>query len=234
MKNVIYDNGVEYNPGTLDYTYNIILNLKKILPNFSEYLFIVYNCLTDTPPISRNFKHDKKILFWEAGTYRKQPFNSIKSDYLCIFSTHVKTIPGIVYSMPLGYWDSKVDGELVSMPERMYDISFTGCLNRNRVHLASLLSNKTKEWIALGLQKNKEKTLETINTIIQWKHTKDYFMFTEDFGKGLDKEKYTYILRNSKVVLSPRGWISPECFRMYEAMKLGCVVITEKLPERVL
>lgn len=232
MKNVIYDDGKELNPGTLDYTYTVLTHLKKLLPNFNDYLFIVYNHLGTTLPASRNFKHDKKILFWEAGTYRRQPFDEIKDDYLSIFSTHAKSRHKVVHSIPLGYWDSKVDGRIIEMPERMYDISFTGCLNRNRVHLASLLSGRSKEWIALGLLKRQKKTLEIINRIVQWRYTNDYFMFTEDFGAGLDKEKYTYILRNSKVILSPRGWISTECFRMYEAMKMGCAVITETLPDR--
>ena len=191
MKNVIYDDGKELVPGTLDYTYSIISHLKKKMPDFNEYLFIVYNHLGTILPASRNFKHDKKILFWEAGTFRRQPFDDIKSDYLHIFSTHAKTKHGVVNSMPLGYWDSKVFGKVVEMSERMHEISFVGCLNRNRVHLASLLSGKSKEWIAVGLLKRKKKTLELLNTIIQWKYTNDYFMFTEDFGAGLDKENYS-------------------------------------------
>jgi len=232
MKNVIYDDGKQLDPGTLDYTYSIISNLKKSLPNFNEYLFIVYNHLGTTLPISRNFKHDKKILFWEAGESKQQPFDEIKSDYLHIFSNYVKTNPRVVNSIPLGYWDSKIFGKVIEMSERLHDISFIGCLNRNRVHLASLLSGRSKEWIALGLLKRKEKTLETLNAIIQWRYTNDYFLFTKDFGAGLDKEKYSYRLRNSKIVLCPRGWVNTECFRMFEAMKMGCVVITEKLPER--
>lgn len=72
MKNVIYDDGKELRPGNLDYTYSIIKHLKKLLPGFDEYLFIVYNHLGFNIPASRNFKHDKKILFWEAGTFRRQ------------------------------------------------------------------------------------------------------------------------------------------------------------------
>ncbi len=231
MKNVIYDTGVELKVDTINYTYTIIQHLKRLLPNFNDYLFIVYNHLGTTLPASRNFRHDKKILFWEAGQGRRQPFDDIKHDYRLIFSTHARTRENI-YSMPLGYWDTRVFGRIVPVAERMYNVSFVGCLNRNRVHLASLLSGRSKEWIALGLLKRQKKTLEIINRIVQWRYTNDYFMFTEDFAAGVDRERYSYLLRNSKVVLCPRGFVSTECFRMYEGMKHECVVITEKLPER--
>ena len=88
MKNVIYDDGTELNPDHYTYTFSIIKHLRRLIPNFDDYLFIVYNTLGTTLPISRNFKHDKKILFFEGGSKRQQPFDSIKHDYSLIFSTH--------------------------------------------------------------------------------------------------------------------------------------------------
>ena len=231
MKNVINDDGTELCPGTIDYTYNILSCLRRIIPDFDTYLFIVYNHNGTTLPASRNFWHPKKVLFWEAGENQQQPFSQIKKDYLHIFSNHNKG-GGKVHPIPLGYWDSRIKGERVEMSERMYNISFLGCLNRNRVALASLLSGRPKEWIALGLLRKKEKTLETVNRLALWHNNRDFYNFTGDFGAGFPKERYAYIIRNSKIVLAPRGWVSAECFRMYEGMMFGCVVITEKLPER--
>jgi hypothetical protein len=67
MKNVIYDTGVELKHVDIDYTYSIVSHLRRLLPDFDDYLFIEYNHLGTVLPASRNFKHDKKILFWEAG-----------------------------------------------------------------------------------------------------------------------------------------------------------------------
>ena len=232
MKNVINDDGTELVPtGGIDFTYNVISHLKKLLPKFDDYLFILFNHNGTTLPISRNFWHCKKILFWEAGENKQQQFGKVKSDYLCIFTHYASSRPN-VYSIPLGYFTSEVSGETIEMPERLFDISFTGCLNRNRARLASLLSGKKVQWIADGLEKRKKKTLVTLNRIIKWEHNNDYFYFTEDFNVGLNKERYSLVLRNSRIVLCPRGWVNAETFRMYEAMKFGCVVITEKLPER--
>lgn len=64
MKNVIEDNGVEVELNKNDYIDSIIINLRENLSNFKDYLFIKFCELGDRLPISRNFKHDKKVLFW--------------------------------------------------------------------------------------------------------------------------------------------------------------------------
>ena len=118
------------------------------------------------------------------------------------------------------------------MEERLFNLSFVGCLNRNRVLLASLVSGKPRRKIIDGLIKRKEKTLKSINEFVKWEHNNDYFYFAEDFNRGLKKDRYAFILKNSKIALCPRGWVNTETFRLYEAMKAGCVVIAEKLPVR--
>lgn len=58
-----------------------------------------------------------------------------------------------------------------------------------------------------------------------------YIRFYSGFNNGDDYNKYAYYLQNSKIVLSPKGFHSTECFRFYEAMRQGCIVITEELPK---
>lgn len=232
MKNVINDDGTKIFPPVEPwYTYKIIIELKKILPDFNNYLFIFYNHNGTTLPISRNFKHDKKILFWEAGENKQQQFNKIKSDYLCIF-THYAKSHGKIHSFPLGYFKNELNSDVIEMSERFFNISFTGCLNRNRLSLASILSGKPKRYLISKLINQKKKTLDTINSIVKLDYNNDYFQFNEDFNTGLNTERYLYFLKNSKIILCPRGWLNTETFRMYEAMRYGCVVITEKLPNR--
>ena len=50
------------------------------------------------------------------------------------------------------------------------------------------------------------------------------------FEAGLTPDKYGTLLANSKIILSPKGFFNTECFRFYEALRQGCIVITEKLP----
>ena len=84
----------------------------------------------------------------------------------------------------------------------------------------------------MGLSFYKNKTLKILNKILQWKWNSDFFQFNEDFNKGMDSESYQYFLQHSKISLCPKGWANSETFRLYEAMKYGCVVISEELPDR--
>jgi hypothetical protein len=51
-------------------------------------------------------------------------------------------------------------------------------------------------------------------------------------GKGLSPEIYTKTLANAKIALVPRGNYANESYRLLEAAKLGCVIVTETLPPR--
>jgi hypothetical protein len=50
-------------------------------------------------------------------------------------------------------------------------------------------------------------------------------------GKRLSPEDYTRALANAKIALAPRGNFD-ETFRLFEAAKLGCVIISDPLPQR--
>jgi len=49
--------------------------------------------------------------------------------------------------------------------------------------------------------------------------------------QGLSFEQYAQYIKNSKIVLTPHGSVAEECFRHYEAVKCGCIIISERLPE---
>lgn len=54
-----------------------------------------------------------------------------------------------------------------------------------------------------------------------------YMMLTEGFAQGLSTDKYHLLLSESKTVPSPRGYISPDSFRLYEAIEAGAVPIPQ-------
>lgn len=51
-------------------------------------------------------------------------------------------------------------------------------------------------------------------------------------AKGLTPAVYTQSLADAKIALAPRGNYDAESWRLYEAAKLGCVMVTEPLPQR--
>jgi hypothetical protein len=50
-------------------------------------------------------------------------------------------------------------------------------------------------------------------------------------GKRLSPEAYTHTLASAKIALAPRGNLD-ETYRLIEAAKLGCVIVSEPLPQR--
>lgn len=59
-----------------------------------------------------------------------------------------------------------------------------------------------------------------------------YIRFTDGFSKGLTVGEYGRMISNSKIVISPPGISNPECFRHYEGLRAGCVVLVEKIPHK--
>ena len=53
-----------------------------------------------------------------------------------------------------------------------------------------------------------------------------------DSANLLGPEAYTQALANAKIALAPRGNSDAETYRIFEAAKLGCVIISEPLPSR--
>ena len=232
MKNVIDELGNEqkYKGG---YTGEMFKYLKKKLKNFDEFLFVMYSTNgSKTPiPLLKKINHPKKVLIWHSSENKNNNMNEVKNDYTHIFSNYYWDTQNTT-SIPLGYFTQSPNSDSIPMGERLYDISFIGCLNRNRLGLASELSGISKFWLSMGLSFYKNKTLKILNKILQWKWNSDLFQFNEDFNKGMDSESYQYFLQHSKIALCPKGWANSETFRLYEAMKYGCVVISEELPDR--
>lgn len=230
MKNVIFDNGEEIGDVYKNnYTFSIIKHLSEILPQFEDYLFIVFNHNKNQFPTSRLFKHPMKILFWEGGENKRQQADVVKNDYLFIFSHYTWDRDNIV-SIPLGFFNDY--DQIVPMKERLFQTSFIGCLNRNRIKLASEVSGFSERIISIGNFFNKSTMLSLINYNSQRRNPNSYFGFNEDFNKGLDGETFSWILSHSRIAFCPKGWVNTETFRLYEAMRLGCVVISEYLPDR--
>ena len=150
MKNVIDELGNEqkYKGG---YTGEMFKHLKKKLKNFNDYLFVMYSTNgTKTPiPLLKKIKHPKKVLIWHSSENKRNSIKEVENDYLHIFSNYYWDTESTT-SIPLGYFTENSNSEPVPMNERLYNISFIGCLNRNRLELASELSGIRKFWLSMG------------------------------------------------------------------------------------
>jgi hypothetical protein len=233
LSNVIDDYGNEIELTEESYLYEAFEYLKTNLEDFNDYLFIFWGNNSDSLPLTRHLPHPKKILIWGSNENKNHNIEELKDKYYHIFTNYHKTEDeNNITSLPLGFHTWIGNWKPIPMEERLFNISFSGCLNRNRIPLASEITGIPTLIIGFGLRTLKKLTLSILNTIALVKHNNHYFKFNPDFNKGLSPKDYHFFLKNTKVALIPKGWVNSETFRLYESMKWGCVLITEELPHR--
>jgi hypothetical protein len=230
MKNVINNIGEEIKFAG-GFELEVFTILKNKLPDFKDYLFVMYGNNGNELPLSRYIQHDKKVLIWRSNENKLNRVDELKKQYKHIFTNYYWNDTNST-SLQLGYHTQTKNKKIIPIKERLFNTTFTGCLNRNRIELASLVTNIPIKWIGLGLLFYKKFTLKILNNLVKYKYPRDYYQFNDGFNNGLDEEDYNFILRNTKIALCPKGWVNTETFRLYEAMKWGCVVISEELPDR--
>lgn len=229
LENVITDEYEAYDIDTTSHIGKVFLILKDNLPNFNEYLFTTYFKDSWLPSNTADIFHPKKVLIC-SSEHNLTPLEQMKDKYHHIFAQYHWNSDNVT-SIPLGCFNFSFK-ESLPMNERMHDISFIGCLNKNRVELASVITGIPKIIMALGFYFNDPFTMKIVNHIAHWTNKKTFYRFNPDFNKGVTGNVYSTIMQNSKISLCPRGWTNIETYRLYESLEAGCVVITEKLPER--
>ena len=185
-------------------------------------------------------QYNRKILLWLAEEERG--FLPIGlSDYTVIFKNHLREQPSGNKILPLPLFTplDSLPSKDVPFKERELNLFFSGNLNINRLDLYYQL-NDNKSWLEKLIYKvrrirggfrlftyyYKDKTFDFSNLF-----EKSFVRFNNGFHSGLSPEEYAAKTSHSKIVLSPKGFYTSECFRLYEAMHAGCIVITEILPQ---
>jgi len=116
------------------------------------------------------------------------------------------------------------------------DLFFSGYLNRNRIDLYKQF--RPIRWLPkrdLIGRYPRELARRLVEKVCPERCFDDVFpassiRFTEWFGKGLEPAVYARTLADTKIALCPPGFVSNETIRHWEAMRLGCVVISAPLP----
>jgi hypothetical protein len=144
------------------------------------------------------------------------------------------------HPFPVAYQDAVGLADFVNFEDRKIKIFFSGYLNRNRVNLYKQFrrvwwlpardippSRYIREFFRRAVEKlcpERDFSVRYPSSIIR---------FTEWFGKGLAPADYAAILSNTQIAVCPPGFISSETIRHWEAMRLGCVIISAPLPENI-
>lgn len=84
--------------------------------------------------------------------------------------------------------------------------------------------NKRIDWFFAG-QVNHDSRVNMINNVKDIPNGELHI--SDGFAQGLSHDEYYRLMERSKIVLCPRGNISPDSFRLYEALEAGCIPIVE-------
>lgn len=197
-------------------------------------------------------KENINILFWIGDEEGYIPSENVFARFNYVFKVHLKNKDAIdiknginifrpgLYHFPLLTIDDVPELPILPFCERKYSIYFCGNLNKNRIPLFMSLNKHLKiygRFVEFLLSKNIKGGDRLFNYFFYGKSYdfsdfcgNSYLHFYSGFNNGADYNTYARFLQNSRIVLSPCGFYSPECFRFYEAFRQGCLVITEQLP----
>lgn len=160
------------------------------------------------------------------------------SSYRAIFRAHGNPPGGSsgLHAFPIGYFNEV--GHECGLPfdTRPVSIFFSGFMNRNRVDFYKQF--KSLWWLPKrNLQGRYLKELAR-RAVVRLSKRKNFdnvlpearVSFSDGFGKGLLPAEYARTLAETKIALCPPGFVMAETIRHWEAMRLGCIVISAPLP----
>ncbi len=135
------------------------------------------------------------------------------------------TIPRIV-TIPLGY-HSQDELPQIPMQDRTLDSFFAG-------ELATKLPPTTyRYWVSTSkaeARKQLWRVLQQVKRDSEWRIDLDNIGVGEIVSRAAQFNTYSQKMMNSRICLAPRGTMA-ETYRLYEGLRAGCLVITNRLPD---
>ncbi|WP_162417073.1 glycosyltransferase family 47 protein [Cyclobacterium roseum] len=241
LSNVHYESNSDYQFDELNeelFISRIFEELQMIMKDdFFNYVFFIFsNHKLNSIPDSVNVKSDKKkILFYFSDEYGKDP-SPYSNHYFAIFKAYIgdRFKGGNIFPIQIGYVkDVPHFSPVKPVLKRKYNVFFRGNLNKNRIDLYRNLSSY-KYLIPSERILNSEvyrKILLKLKNDFSNYFSNSIIIFNNSFKSGFTTAEYGEILAESRIVLCPKGYDMTECFRHFESMRAGCVIISEKLPK---
>ena len=133
-----------------------------------------------------------------------------------------------VYDIPLGY-HNQLDLPIKAIEDRLYDVSFAGSIEHK---LRSVWS--WNYWLKSPKTISRKKMISAIDVVRQKSPDLKFELnTTSHFGasRAADAKSYSEKIMDTRICLVPRG-TSLETYRFFEAIRYGCIVVTEALPSR--
>jgi hypothetical protein len=212
-----------------------------------------------SPDVLATFKSYGTVPPWDVDWRRPNRFNALRllkqvrtyAHFLPTWAHHLRRTlishlqhrlggapaPAPMYDCPLGY-GNQLDLPVRPIHERPTDLFFAGSVEHrdDRSSLRQWLSSP--KTIARNAMLDSIETLLardpalTVDLAVSSAFVLNALHYQTDIeGRVLDETAYSESMMNAKICLVPRG-TSPETFRYFEALRYGCVLVTEALPHR--
>ncbi len=205
------------------------------IPKYCYKVLAVFKCYGTKPILGCNPFRQFSCLniltltqFLKVGFYRlpgwlNYVFNKLK------YFPHKSNKISPIYDIPLGY-ARQVKLPIKEIEKREYDVFFAGSTQHGNYSRWSL-----KYWFDNPKSLSRKRMISTIKKLkLKYPELKIELTITSSFGSSkdaLDENSYSEKMMNTKICLVPRG-TSFETFRFFEAMRYGCIVVGEALPQR--
>jgi len=223
-----------------DHLVNVLRELSLELgERYWDFTFVVYDHKMRKPLPDFKTSGRNVILIFLADEMSTLPetlcdsFFAIFKAFYPLEKAHRNILP-----FPVGYSNSAAMAEFIPFPGRKYDASFAGNFLSNRLDFYRqfnflrylppfpIYASSVRKYYAKILQKFRIFRPTTYTN----RFGKSICYWSDGFAKGLPREEYAKIISETKIALCPKGFISTECYRLMETMRLGCVIISDELP----
>ncbi|MCL1910362.1 MAG: hypothetical protein FWG05_05445, partial [Kiritimatiellaeota bacterium] len=210
-------------------------------PKFQDYKFIVHK-LPPTAPLPEFPIYGPNVILIILSDQSGRTFEEeFKRKFFAILRTHLQTGGAVDNVLPFPLGDSSVFDN-ISPPvfaTRKWEAGFIGNRNANRLDLYRSLTiwKFLPPWPinSFFIRRAYSRLLKLITSseIRNFApRERMYFTFTSGFAQGLPPDEYGRLLADTKIVVCPKGFIRAECYRIFEGMRMGCIVIADELPEQ--
>lgn len=223
-----------------DYLESLYQHLQTEMgPRMDDYDFVLWSSMGQEDfPISFTAAGEKaKVLLYISDESSSEPLHLIHT-FAAIFKCFLlREFPEHkIFALPLGYASSVPHLPVLPISERKYNVCFLGCPQKNRIQFSTVLSELVRRTYPHSVRDGKVPQVaagvrQEILCDLSAAFPNSCIRFTSGFSRGLDRASYGAILRDSKIALCPGGWKSNETYRHFEAMRAGCVLISDPLPE---
>ena len=204
------------------------------IPMYAHKILAVFKCygtrltLGCNPLLKPSYLNFLSLMQFQKAWFARLPgwLNHVFHKFKSLREKTEKTPP--IYDIPLGYY-KQLELPIKDIESRRYDIYFAGSLKQKKYSVTSL-----KYWIKDPKNLSRKKMISSIHKIKQnLPELQVKLSFTQGFHNtsNEDARKYSENMMETKICPVPRG-TSWETYRFFEAMRYGCIVVTESLPSR--